>query len=272
MQVFDAILMKPAKRSTLFDAIVEAMDRAPDRRREGLRLLLAEDNAVNQKVALALLRSRGYDADVAWDGVQVVEMLERQMYDVVFMDVQMPRMDGLQATREIRRRWPGEKGPTIIGLTAHALDEDRRACLEAGMDRYIAKPVTLEKLSAILDELSARTGHGTPPSEPPKLAALRRTIGDEQLRGLVDECLMDADSLIERIDQAVAGADTDDLVKAAHMLSSTSSIIGADDMTDACVRIQAAVRNGDRDGAYTTANTLRAMFVAIREQLRPTSG
>jgi len=265
-QLFDAILLKPAKRSSLYDAIIEAVDRAPKRARSnGLRLLLAEDNAVNQKVALAILRSRGYDADVASDGVQVLDMLTSRPYDAVFMDVQMPRMDGLQATKEIRRRWPGGSGPMIIGLTAHALEEDRRACLEAGMDRYVAKPVTLEKLAAVLDELTTKVK--TAGSD--KLAALRRTLGDDALKQLIDECLADAQSLLDRIDGALAVGDDEELLKAAHMLASTSSIMGADDLSGASAQIQTSLRRGDPETAHLTARTLRAMFDSARAALRP---
>ena len=271
-RLFDAILLKPAKRSTLFDAIVEAIENAPKRKSaRGLRLLLAEDNPVNQKVALAILRSRGYDADVASDGEQVLEMLETGSYDAVFMDVQMPRMDGLEATREIRKRWPGEKGPMIIGLTAHALEEDRRACLEAGMDRYVAKPVTLEKLSALLEELMAKFAAAPPArmSERDKLGSLRRTIGAEKLDELIDECLADAEALVARIESAVAAGDDDGIRKAAHMLSSTSSLLGADDLTEACLEIESAIRTGDADGARMTANTLHAMVASLKDALRP---
>ena len=112
-----------------------------------LRILLAEDNAVNQKVALRLLDQLGYRADVAWNGLEALEALERRSYDVVLMDVQMPELDGLDASRRICERWPAEERPRIIAMTANAMPEDREACFAAGMDDYVAKPIRPDELA-----------------------------------------------------------------------------------------------------------------------------
>ena len=115
-----------------------------------LRILLAEDNAMNQKVALRLLERLGYRADVASNGLEALAALERQPYDVVLMDVQMPELDGLDASRRICERWPQESRPHIIAMTANALPEDREACFAAGMNDYVAKPIRADELAAAL--------------------------------------------------------------------------------------------------------------------------
>jgi PAS domain S-box-containing protein len=162
-------LLKPVKPSQLYNALAgifvqghEAARRtaaaaaAPQfdaemGKRLPLRILLAEDNVVNQKLALRLLERLGYRADVAANGLEAVRAVERQPYDVVFMDVQMPEMDGLEATREICSRWqPGSRRPRIVAMTANALAEDRQVCLEAGMDDYLAKPIRVDELVAAL--------------------------------------------------------------------------------------------------------------------------
>jgi len=124
-----------------------------------LRILLAEDNPVNQKVALRILGKLGYRADVASNGLEVLAALEREPYDVVLMDVQMPEMDGLDASRRICSRWPAGSRPRIIAMTANAMIEDREACFAAGMDDYLAKPVRSEELADALGRVRIGAGN-----------------------------------------------------------------------------------------------------------------
>jgi len=165
-----AHVTKPVKPSQLFDALVTVLAESEAPRaaaaappaadaamasRLPLRILVAEDNAVNQKLALRLLAQLGYRADVAADGVEAIEALERQTYDVVLMDVQMPELDGLEATRRIVDRWPASARPRIIAMTANAMQGDRELCLEAGMDDYISKPIRVDELVAALNRSPA---------------------------------------------------------------------------------------------------------------------
>jgi CheY-like chemotaxis protein len=123
--------------------------------RHPLRILLAEDNVVNQKLALRLLQQMGYRADLASNGIEAIESVARQPYDVVLMDVQMPEMDGLEASREIVKRWPAER-PRIVAMTANAMQGDREDCLAAGMDDYVTKPIRVDALVAALLKVNAR--------------------------------------------------------------------------------------------------------------------
>ena len=165
---FSVQLTKPVRASQLYNALVriftgpELEPAIPDAgvgdevvETSSLRILLAEDNPVNQKVALRILDKLGYRADVAANGLEVLEALEREPYDVVLMDVQMPELDGLDASRRICARWPADSRPRIIAMTANAMIEDREACFAAGMDDYLAKPVRPEELADALSR--ART-------------------------------------------------------------------------------------------------------------------
>jgi signal transduction histidine kinase/DNA-binding response OmpR family regulator/HPt (histidine-containing phosphotransfer) domain-containing protein len=159
---FAAFLTKPIKQSHLYNVLIDILGEQPIpvkpspitppklspelAQQHPLRILLTEDNTVNQKVALLLLKQLGYQADVASNGLQALEALRRQPYDVVFMDMQMPEMDGLTATRHICQEWSEDTRPRIIAMTANAMQGDREECLEAGMDDYVSKPIRVEAL------------------------------------------------------------------------------------------------------------------------------
>jgi signal transduction histidine kinase/CheY-like chemotaxis protein len=162
-RLFNATLAKPLRHSQLFDTLVHllAQEQAPKgapaaakprmdagmAERHPLRILLAEDNVVNQKLAVRLLSQMGYRVDLASNGIEAIESVSRQTYDVVLMDVQMPEMDGLEATRRIVQRWPdAAKRPRIVAMTANAMQGDREECLAAGMDDYVTKPIRVDAL------------------------------------------------------------------------------------------------------------------------------
>jgi CheY-like chemotaxis protein len=171
-KLFAASLGKPLHQSQLFDTLVTLLGqtdvpkRAPAATRpkidatmatrHPLRILLAEDNVVNQKLALRLLQQMGYRADLASNGVEAIESLERQRYDVVLMDVQMPEMDGLEASRRITAKWKQHERPRLVAMTANAMQGDREACLAAGMDDYVTKPIRVDALVEALNQVIAR--------------------------------------------------------------------------------------------------------------------
>lgn len=161
-------LYRPVKRETLIRAVESLFKRVNNKSKSqsdgqaaksdkthSLRILMAEDNVVNQRVATLLLRRIGYEADIVSNGIEALEQLENNEYDVILMDVQMPEMDGMTASRKIVERM-GYNRPTIIALTADAMAEDRSACLAAGMDDHLSKPVNLEELRRALEEVSKK--------------------------------------------------------------------------------------------------------------------
>jgi CheY-like chemotaxis protein len=170
--LFKAYMGKPLRQSQLFDTMIGLLGdgevprpaAAPAKpkldanmaQRHPLRILLAEDNVVNQKLALRLLQQMGYRADLASNGLEAIESVERQSYDVVLMDVQMPEMDGLEASRRITGKWPADQRPRIIAMTANAMQGDREACLAAGMDDYVTKPIRVDQLVEALINAKAR--------------------------------------------------------------------------------------------------------------------
>ena len=223
---FAAQLVKPVKSSQLHDALVRVLAAvtapvpAPgpqeDRSRSAvvdLRLLVAEDNAVNRQLALALLRRLGYDADVVENGREVLDALERERYDVVLMDVQMPELDGLEATRQIRERRGSSDAPRIIAMTANAMEGDRDECLAAGMDDYLSKPIRPEELSRALAR--CRPARADDALDDAALGKLVSSLGGgdegrEAVRELVEMFLDDAAAQMATLHGAVEQGDADD--------------------------------------------------------------
>jgi CheY-like chemotaxis protein len=132
-----------------------------------LRLLLAEDNPVNQKLAVRLLEKMGYRVDSVASGLEVLAALRGRTYDVILMDVHMPEMDGLEATRQIRREWPATGQPRIIALTASAMQNDRDQCIDAGMDDYVTKPVRIDELEGALERCAPKSRDENESAAPP---------------------------------------------------------------------------------------------------------
>jgi CheY-like chemotaxis protein len=168
-ELFAAFLTKPVKASQLYNVLVDVLAASPKKKVTGtlqlpetqfdptlgercpLRVLLAEDNLVNQKLALRMLERFGYRADMVANGLEVLQALDRQEYDLILMDVQMPEMDGLEATRQIRGQYPSHKQPRIVAMTANAMQGDREECLTAGMNDYISKPIKVAELMTALE-------------------------------------------------------------------------------------------------------------------------
>jgi CheY-like chemotaxis protein len=244
--------------------------------------VVREVYVVNQKVALRLLERLGYQADVAANDLEVLEALRRQEYDVVLMDVQMPEMDGVEATRRIREEWPVDRQPRIVAMTAHALTGDRERLLEAGMDDYISKPVKVDQLVAALErchpraEKAVEAGPGASPDthspvEQQILARLREALGQEAeeiLAELIDTFLTDADRLLDEIRDAVAGRHLRKLERAAHSLKGSSATLGAMRLSELCRKLEDMARADTRVGVQEQVRQIEAEFTRVREALK----
>jgi len=202
----------------------------------GLRILVADDHPVNQRLILLQLSRLGHRADVVSDGAEAITALARAPYDVVLMDVQMPGIDGMEATRRIRQQYAGG-GPAIVALTANTQPGARQACLAAGMDDYLTKPLVAEELRAAL----ARTRTERPVLDPAELDRLRELLGDDRgaLAALVDDFAGDSPALVATL--LATGADQLDVDRAAHALKSLAATFGATDLARLCLQVETGV-------------------------------
>jgi PAS domain S-box-containing protein len=280
---FAAQLTKPVKVWQLHEALVRVLtagarsDSAPGADREGAgpaavtaRVLVAEDNAVNRQLALALLGKLGYHADVVENGREALDALEREAYDVVLMDVQMPELDGLEATRRIRDRFRSAEGPTIIAMTANAMEGDRDECLAAGMDDYLSKPIRIDELSRALARCRPQ-----PARETIEHAALDRLAsslgggdeGREAVAELVDTFLDDAAVLMATLRAAVERSDAEEARRAAHTLKSNAATFGAPSLSVLCRELETLGRHGELDAAPALVEQAEAEWRRVREAL-----
>ncbi len=242
----DAWLTKPVKKDTLFAVLARVLgaaspgpayerpmltsaDDAEAAGRPGLRVLLAEDNVINQKVALRMLERLGVRADAVADGQEAVEAVRHTPYHVVFMDVQMPVMDGLAATRHIRREMPADRQPHIVAMTANAMKGDRERCLAAGMNDYVPKPIHLEDLAAALQRATVRTP--APLFDP---AVFIDLVGDDSdfIRELLELYLSNTPAHIDSLRRALDDGDYEALAATVHTLKSSSYSSGAPGLGD----------------------------------------
>ncbi len=236
-----------------------------------LKILLAEDDRVNQQVALLLLDQLGYRADAVSNGVEVLKSLRRQSYDVVLMDIQMPEMDGLTATRQICQEWPLEQRPRIIGLTAYATQEYWERCLLVGMDDYISKPIQVTKLAQALSQCHPRIGECNDPVDRKTLQALRRMAGaraTEVLVQIIDNYLEDTPQLLQAMRFAVTAGDAAALQQAAHKLRAASANLGAIALAQLCKAVEALGDAGITVGSLAHVSQVEAEYATVKAALQ----
>jgi CheY-like chemotaxis protein/HPt (histidine-containing phosphotransfer) domain-containing protein len=247
-----------------------------------LRLLLADDNPIKQKVGLSVLQKLGYRADIATNGVEVLRALEQKAYDILFLDVQMPEMDGLEAARQIHQRWSADKRPRIIAMTGNALVGDREKCLQAGMDDYISKPVRVGELLSALQRWGATKARkpDTVFLSRPKSGAAENLLdqavitelrnmppsnGVGMLQELVDLFLEGAPQRIAQITQSIN--DGPMLAFHAHALKSMSLNLGAKRIVELSQKLEDLGRARNLHGAHALLQDLEIAFSQTKNQL-----
>ncbi|HCY61529.1 MAG TPA: hybrid sensor histidine kinase/response regulator [Oxalobacteraceae bacterium] len=296
---FAACLNKPIKPSALFKALQQALEipvaaqSAPSGTKNEpeskiqpglepklaatlpLDILVAEDNTINQKVIKQLLLHLGYRADVVANGLEALAAAERRDYDVILMDVQMPEMDGLETTRRLRALSPGATKPYIIAMTANAMPGDKEACMAAGMNAYVSKPVELDDIRQVL--ASVRT-HEDSSASPHAVAIINwRRIGqllelqDEENPSLfadvISSFIDDAPHQLDRIAHAIAEGCGAKLAAAAHYFLSSIDFLGAQRMRAPCMELARMGRQNDLADATALLEQLRREFELARGRL-----
>jgi CheY-like chemotaxis protein len=290
-----AHLAKPVKQSQLFDCLgrvmsgdLEISDMAGSvvdlpkatpvanaLRDVHLRILVAEDNPVNQKVALYQLQRLGFLADVVDNGRLALEALERKTYDVVLMDCQMPELDGYAATRELRLAEADKRHTWIIAMTANSLEGDREKCIAVGMDDYVSKPVKPADLQAVLSRFAGLRAlqHATHQAKAPGtidphvISAFREmeVEGEESVLGkLIDVFVENTPRVLTESRTAITGKHSALLERAAHSLKGSCSNFGAERMRAACERLEMLARTGDFERAAEWIDKIEKEFEYVR--------
>ncbi len=292
---FAAFLNKPIKQSHLYKVLIQVLVREPIpvhpassqlepidlllAKRLPLRILLAEDNVVNQKVGLLLLQHLGYRADVVSNGMEVLEALRRQPYDVVLMDVQMPQLDGLATTQRICQEWPPSERPVLIALTANAMQGDREMCLSVGMNDYISKPIRLQELARALSQCQPlltdwATVEVKPLSTLPSVLdsaaflELRQMLGqDKFLAEVIDTYLEDTPKLLQVMAASVVQSKAAALLEAAHTLKSSSALFGATSLSHFCQELETSGLRGKWTEAAALMPQVKAEYEKVQAAL-----
>jgi CheY-like chemotaxis protein len=280
-------LSKPVRQSDLFDAIMTAIGQrtAPARLRHParrlmpsrpLKILLAEDHPVNQRLAVAILQRWGHSVTVASNGSKAIQAYNGDQFDLLIMDVQMPEMNGLEATRVIRNleKETGRRIP-IIAMTAHAIKGDREHCLAAGMDGYLSKPINAEELFTTIEALFEEGQALTPTRELPSTAPLfnaaklmDRVGGDRQLlREVVDLFFRDAEPTVEAMGQALTRADCPELMRVSHRLKGALNNLELRAAAELAARLEHMAETNQLAGAHQLIREIVSNLAQARPAL-----
>lgn len=307
---WSATLTKPIKQSQLSDILLKVCNRENNNFQSfniinnnlpfdniasiaPLKILVAEDNIVNQKVITNILKRLGYRADVVANGVEVLETLRRQSYDLILMDVQMPEMDGLTATRQIRTLWNTPHSnfygdiPYIIAMTANAMEGDREICLSAGMNDYLSKPVRVENLVQKLKNLKKKnsvsdiinnndvkpeSNNSMDHLDSKIIAELKEMIGDEDFEevfaDLINAYLEDSPKLIQGLINGLKNKDRQEIKINAHTLKSSSGSLGAKKLSELSKELEYCSITGDMEKPNTLISEILSEYQAVESLMR----
>jgi two-component system sensor histidine kinase/response regulator len=287
-----AYLLKPVLKADLMAAILKALSQRQGEKRASpllvtrctlresarkLRILVAEDNEVNQRVIIRVLQKMGHTPVLAQTGKEALALASAEKFDLAFMDVQMPEMDGLAATAAIRKSETNSRAHLpIFAMTAHAMTGDRERCLEAGMDGYITKPVRFSDIEQTLAGLAGTPGTPVEPAQAAswnKVEALDRIGGDEELlREVCEIFLEESPKLLKKLQQAVAAGDADGVVRAAHSLKGESSYLSASGTSRAARQLEEMGHNKDLSHARDTLAVLEREVAGLHFDLKALEG
>jgi len=287
-------LTKPMSRADLLEALGTVLAQTPEETgatevvtrhtiaesRRSLRILLAEDNPVNQQVAVAMLVKRGHEVYVVSNGREAVEAITARDYDAVLMDVQMPEMDGFEATKALRAMPKGRDLP-IIAMTAHALSGERERCLAHGMTDYLAKPFKAHELFTLIERASEPATATAPPTPPPPTPTsappvdlegfrtmLREAGAEGALYSVLDTFLRHAPERLAALATAAASGTGTDLASAAHVFRGAAATIGARELAELLERIETTARAGNVDAARQTFEQMSPVAYGVIDYLR----
>jgi len=295
---FTACLVKPVRRSHLYNSFTTVVGKetvakdkplssiftkesiAGDRKRK-IRILIAEDDVTSQKVAMRIIEKLGFRVDAVANGEEAIKALETAPYDLVFMDVQMPKMDGFAATREIRN--PKSKiqnrNIPIIAMTAHAIKGDRERCLEAGMNDYVSKPVQPRQLIEAIERQISGSAQAAEPAAALKTASLQKEVfdrslligrlgGDEELcNELISGFMDDIPVQLEQLKQALNNSNAMLVERQAHKIKGASANVAAQAMSDVASEIEIAGKDRELDKALALVEKLEQEFERLRSAL-----
>lgn len=291
--IFHSYLFKPVKPAQLFDALLNVLSdiQAPtpvNQRNKAklnpnlaenlpLKILIVEDSAINQELLMTILAKMGYTADVVDNGLAAIEALEKRSYQIVFMDVQMPGMDGLTATRYIVSHWSENQRPKIIAMTASAFQEDKQNCLDAGMDDYISKPIRIEQIQLMLQKWAQSifaTVTETPVVSSGKSAIDRSVIAElEELSISLPQKMAkrfledDAPNAIAQLKQAIAAQNASAMRKAAHSLKGSSALMGAKYLSELCLQMEIKGKTHDFQNIDELLAELDSQYQQVEQEL-----